>query len=165
MKQCTKCGAQMFDTDTVCSKCHTKFQEEFSSSLPEQSRPIPKLQEDTINSTNPVIQNTTNANTNNRFLATPRNENTYSSGLYAFGIIIGIASIILGIITFFFASPSNKFFQSMVNTGSSIEQYELLCEIFFSAARAVSFGFGSLLIILGTLIIVHFVNKIISKKQ
>ena len=80
-----------------------------------------------------------------------------------FGIIIGISSLVLGIITFTTSSISedSKLFL-LQEIGS---EAQLVIEIFTTPAKAFSFGMGSLLLLVGLCVVLCYVNKIVQRNK
>ena len=79
----------------------------------------------------------------------------------ALGIINGILSVVLGIITFSFSFLSQDTIY-MIKDEYGL-YYEQFIDLFFSSTKALSFGLGSLLVVLGLFLILYFANKTTQK--
>lgn len=80
-----------------------------------------------------------------------------------FGIINGVVSIILGIITFTLSSlQKDTLYILEKEIGDELDSF---LDVFLSSAKTFSFGMGSLLIIFGLFLILYFVNKVIQKNK
>ena len=80
-----------------------------------------------------------------------------------FGIINGVISIILGIITFTLSSlQKDTLYILEKEIGDELDSF---LDVFLSSAKTFSFGMGSLLIIIGLFFALYFVNKIIQKDK
>ncbi len=79
------------------------------------------------------------------------------------GIINGVVSIVLGIITFTLASlQKDTLYILEKEIGDELDSF---LDVFLSSTKTFSFGMGSLLIILGLFLVLYFVNKLIQKNK
>ena len=82
-----------------------------------------------------------------------------------FGIFSGVTSFILGIITFVLSFLKKDSMYILEKEFEDGDIFEALVEIAHAPVRSLSFGIGSLLMILGLLIVLYYANKIIQKNK
>lgn len=79
------------------------------------------------------------------------------------GVLNGLASIILGIITFTQSSLPKDILYILEKEAS--EEVSVSFDVLILPAKVMSFGTGSLLVVFGVALTLCFLNKMISKKQ
>ncbi len=79
------------------------------------------------------------------------------------GVLNGLASIILGIITFTQSSLPKDILYILEKEAN--EEVSVVLDVLILPAKASSFGMGSFLMILGVLLVLYFVNKLVPKKS
>lgn len=79
------------------------------------------------------------------------------------GVTTGVLSLILGIITFTTTSISNDTKLLIMEEAGS--EARSIIEVFTAPAKAFSFGMGSLLVVIGILLVLYFVDKLLKKDK